>query len=621
MQQISYYFLKRMGSVQNNLFPEGRDQEAISREAIVNNQKRRSKSRSKVWEKVVWFTKKAKGAKDGKNGSESFCSSPEFVGVNGAANVDCLCGDNDKSKQKVRKARSVNYLKRRKVRQFGDEVSSVTVMEKANLQDCGTATGTFHDFQSERRISRQERDQTMNSNSLLNEMARGINSSPRKVKENVKRVLSLPIDDLSLNEGPGGDFLRVSPNQVRRSVSFSGTCSSWPRKKRSYLDNVSRKDLLSPPSKQKRFSKIKKRATFSGFDSCRVNLKTSFLSLCKEVKSTPHLPVAQVSQIRNQNGLAIGVIHFYKSPGVYQKEDLDVKQVMETRDTNLTDAELGATASLDVPQISLSSDQEKECDCDVCVPEKCDTRGIHNDSMLHSCHGNPACDSPSGNADNEDNVTGCFSFNIKSSDGQNSTISAFLLEVDCSSNCEAESPDFSVEDLTKEKTAQISCSSELNETGSIKSVHDSSLTSDVICPGSNILIKTSHVTESDCSSDEPMDIPEFYTKGSDLEPDESTLNLTHISPDNSSVEVTSSLLSSDNKISDRLRKTLHDVQKPVACSLPLVDEDSKAGVTLDSTGISSETQISQEGRKNLWQTKPVVNGIQFKKNSEVTKFQ
>lgn len=218
-----------MASTQNNIFREGQDQHAITSETSVNK-KRASKSRSKVWEKVVWFTSKAKGGKDNKANSETFASSSE-----GRKNVYCLCVENNghhKTNPKVRKVRSFNYLKRRKVRQFGDQLNSVAVVEEASVQDCGTATGTFHDFQSERRISRHERLATTSNNNLVSEMARGVNLPQCEVKENVKSVLSLPLHDLSLHEGCAGLCTSPSFPTVRRSVSFSGPAyNSWPRRK------------------------------------------------------------------------------------------------------------------------------------------------------------------------------------------------------------------------------------------------------------------------------------------------------------------------------------------------------------------------------------------------------
>lgn len=624
-----------MGSVHKQYFRDGQEKQDISSEANAS-EKRRSKSRSRVWEKVIWFTRKAKGGKDSKNSSDSFSTSPDLGNRESTANVDWLC---ENTKQKVRKARSFNYLKRRKVRQFGDELSSVAVVEEANLQDCGTATGTFHDFQSERRISRPERERATSSNSLLSEMARGMNPSQLEVKENVKSVLSLPINDLSLNEGC--DRLCTSPTcrQVRRSVSFSGsTYNSWPRKKRTYLDNTSRIDLLSPPSKQKRLSRIKKRATFSGFDSSRINLRTSYLSLCKEVRSAPHLPVAQVSQIKNQNGLTIGAIHFYKSPAIYQKNDTSLKHLQEARCAKLRDDEPGACASLLVPPICLPSDEEKEDaifpllpkECDTftyeipnCVPTKPETDDICNGHSVeeHSCHSNSTCDATSCNVDVDDDASSFFSFNIKSSDKQNPTISAFLLEGECSSSCIAASPDTSDEDLAKEKTSLLPCSSELKETKSKNSSNEGSLSSGLSCPDleSNILHKNELVNQSSCASGKPVDIPEFYTKMPDFQLDETTLDSKDISQDNSSIEIASKVTFHDHdKINDSFNNTSCDAQKSTSCSPQSDDKGRKVDPTLDSHGVYNEAQTLQRRRENPWQGKPTVNGPQFKKNTEVT---
>lgn len=614
-----------MASIQNNLFRENQEQQTISGDTNVN-EKRRSKSRSRVWEKVIWFTKKAKGGKDSKNSSESYTRSAEFSNSNITADADCLRVDN-KTKQKVRKSRSFKYLKRRKFRQFGDEMSAVAVEEEANLRDCGTATGTFHDFESERRVSRHERENTPRN--LLSEMARGMNPSQQKVKD-VKSVLSLPLDGLSLNEVPSCDTFP----RVRRSVSFSGAAyNSWPRKKRTCLDNVSRDDLLSPPSKQKRVCRIKKRATFSGFDSSRVNLKASFLSLYKEVKSTPHLPLTQGSHIRNQNGLAIGVIHFYKSPAIYQEEEASIKCFQHIK---IKDAELDTGSSLHIPLIRLPSDDEKEEPMSPLLPEeshdiaihmpdatgKCDANGICNEcNMLQECssHSNLTDAVASGSIDVDDTVNACLSFNIKSSDGQNSTISAFLLEGECSNSCIAASPDSSDENLAKPKEVLLSCSSELKEAENVNCSNESKLASESSCPvlGSKVVDKDELVRRNS-GSDQPMDIPEHYTKECDVQTDKQILELSDIPEVGSSIAMATQA-TSDDKLNKSSNETLCDTEKPFPCLPMSADESRKVDGTLHSYGAGFERQSLQTRRENPWQRKPTVNGPQFKKHMEVTK--
>ena len=149
-----------MASFQNNPVRGSQEQPpSISGEANVGK-KRTSKSRSKVWEKVIWFTGKAKGDKDNKAGSETLATSSDLRKNNIGADVYCLCVENNgyhnKTSKKLRKVRSFNYLKRRKVRQFGDQLVSAAVVEEVNTDECDTATGTFHDFESDRRISRHE---------------------------------------------------------------------------------------------------------------------------------------------------------------------------------------------------------------------------------------------------------------------------------------------------------------------------------------------------------------------------------------------------------------------------------------------------------------------------------
>ena len=225
-----------MASFQNNPVRGSREQPpSISGEANVGK-KRTSKSRSKVWEKVIWFTGKAKGDKDNKAGSETLATSSDLRKNNIGADVYCLCVENNgyhnKTSKKLRKVRSFNYLKRRKVRQFGDQLGSAAVVEEVNTDECDTATGTFHDFESDRRISRHERPASLHSNNISSEMPPG-NNLPQLENENLKSALALRGNDLLLHGGCV-DNIRKSPSfhRVRRAVSFTGPAyNSWPRTK------------------------------------------------------------------------------------------------------------------------------------------------------------------------------------------------------------------------------------------------------------------------------------------------------------------------------------------------------------------------------------------------------
>lgn len=225
-----------MASIQSNPVQGSQEQpQSISSEANVGK-KRTSKSRSKVWEKVIWFTGKAKRDKDNKACSETLASSSDLRKNNIGANVYCLCGENNgyhnKTSKKLRKVRSFNYLKRRKVRQFGDQLGSAAIVEGGNADEFDTATGTFYDFESDRRISRHERPANLHSNNTSSEMRRG-NNLPRLENEDLRSVLTLRGNDLLLDEGCVGN-IRKSPSfhRVRRSVSFTGPgYNSWPRTK------------------------------------------------------------------------------------------------------------------------------------------------------------------------------------------------------------------------------------------------------------------------------------------------------------------------------------------------------------------------------------------------------
>ena len=608
---------------ENNLFREIQEQPTSS-----GSEKR--SSRSRVWEKVVWFTRKAKGAKDSKN------SSPEVQKNNNNTRVnysDCKTiepvGKSD-CKQKVRKTRSFKYLKRRKVRQFGDDLCSVAVEEDVNLQDCGTATGTFHDFNSERRISRHER--TTSHNGLLSEIARGMNSSQQKVKENVKSVLSLPLDDLSLNEGPVSDSLSPSFPRVRRSVSFSGPAyNSWPRKKRTYLR--SSVELMSPPVKQKCVSAIRKRASFNGFDSSKINVKNSYLSLIKGVKSTPHL--SQGGQIRNQNGLTIGAIHFYKSPAIFQKDDTTLKLFQRRTQPKQTDGKAvtgvhcltcGLTGEKDGEASTLLSRESDKITCR--IPE---TTEKHNTNVHSNCSlsNEDNCESSKEQIDRANvssSCMNCISFHVKNREVQNATISVFLLEGECSSSCITTSPvDSSDEELVKEKPLLSSSAPE-----DMTSVHS---TEENILIGDSSMTYTVLESEGACEgglrrrtsngSVEAMDIPECYDKAPDFQGNESAVGSSGSYQESSHSTNVSKVVSTDGEIDGAIfGATQCNTQRTVAlssCSLPSVDDSEVSRVDMTHTNLcsSGNLQTSLTGNEMIWQRKPIVNGTQFKKHTEV----
>ena len=587
-------------------------------------------SRSRVWEKVVWFTRKAKGAKDSKNS----CTEVQKSNINARVN----CGDCEKlgigksdSKQKVRKTRSFKYLKRRKVRQFKDDLCSAAVEEHVNLRNCGTATGTFHDFQSERRISRHERT---SNNSLLNEIARGMNSSHQKVKENVKSVLSLPLDDLSLNERSVSDSLSPSFPRVRRSVSFSGPAyNSWPRKKRTYLK--SSVELLSPPIKQKCVPGIRKRATFNGFDSSKINVKKSHLSMFKEVKSSPELP--QEGQIRNQNGLTIGAIHFYKSPAIYQNDDTTLKRLKSRMQPKQTDLESaagvhwlthGPVGESDGEISALLSRESDKISYGIPETTEKDEADIHSNCSLpneHNCKSNLTCKEQRDRVNVSSSCSNnCISFHVKNSDVQNSTISAFLLEGECSSSCITTSPvDSSDEDLVKEKPL-LSTSAPKDMT-SVHSTDENILLIDSHNTHAVLKSKTNFepVRRNSSGSFEAVDILECYDKAPDFQSNEKAFDSSDNYLENSPSANVSEVVSTDDKIvTANFSAAQCNTQRtttPSSCSLPSLDDSevSTFNVTCTIPCTYGSLQTLQTGNEMIWQRKPVVDGAQFKKHTEV----
>ena len=597
--------------------------------------KRPSKSRSRVWEKVVWFTRKAKGGKDSKSAG---ASAAELLKSSTNSNLDLVRDPRElevektSSKHKIRKNRSIKYLKRRKERQFGDDLSPEVVEKKVTVQECGTATGTFHDFNCERRMSRLHR--TSSNNSLLNEIAKEMNRSPLKAKENVKSVLSLPLHDLSLNEGRIPDNI-TAPTfpPVRRSVSFSGPAyNSWPRKKRSHLENSSNAHLLSPPLKQKRVTSIKKRASFSGFDSSRVQQNSS-LPQYRGVRSTPHLThLEHGGHIRNQNGLTIGAIHFYKSPVLYQ-EEAALKILQPKMQEKLT-CDNSFSKCTSPCSLTVKSDLENDRAITVSltrgsdiITQHHDTAAIPNHEMLRKnedenklVHDELISSTQVANCSNN-----FLSFAVRSSESQNSTISAFLLEGECSSTCMTSSPvDSSDEDSEKEKLSLPSDSSEymtqvdsVNEDVDAVKYNYGDFTSEDGIVHENVF--------ASIDNNKARDNQDHHARVHKLEAVRQHSVSSIINGDSSFPAVVSDVKSIDTRTENEICATAHcDAQKGTALAsqkLSLMDEIRRGEVRTSSPGHYGHGQSLWSGNQMIWQRKPTVDGTQFKKHSEVTPFE
>ena len=595
-----------MASAQNDHFSEDDGSLTISRETI-RGEKRRSKCRSRVWEKVIWFTKKAKGGKDNKNGSDTSFNSPDV------GNSECSV-DNEKAKTKVLNSMSLRYLKRKKVRRFTNELSSGGDKEEVNILECGTATGTFHDFQSERRISRLELIRgTSNNNSLFSEMAKEMNPTHQRSKGNVKSVLSLPLNDLSFDRSQD-DHLCISPpfHKVRRCFSFSGPCENT-QKKRSYNDDISSYDLSLPPSKEKCLSKIRKRATFSGFDSCRIHLR-SHSTPRKIVQSTPHLPSTQVSQIKNQNGLTIGAIHFYKCSAAYQNKHSSKKWSQEIVSFSNGGGPEHSTEVNSVVPVDhfLAKSEEKRVpiavretdgfcrDALTCLPGQCKLNVVPDD--INSC-----------DIDAEKDVNSSCT---KRSCGQNSTISAFLLKGEFSSSCIAASPDSSEENLAKDKTIIVSCQTERK---GLKSSRDGNFSSGISCTNlaSNIDYKLELNNQVDFSSCcKPKDFTGSVPKLVEFKADHSSSgSMQNVLSNKSSTQIPCDGELSHHNIKNRV--TSHT---EVGAKNPMQSPDKirKDNVAHEFAKELSELQTLPQAKGIPWSLKPAVDGVQFKKKAGVS---
>ncbi|XP_028398029.1 uncharacterized protein LOC114521707 [Dendronephthya gigantea] len=285
--------------------------------------KESNKSKSRVWKRVMWFTRRGKSAKN----DICHCRTNEVLNPSIADRHSNSWSFTRRASRKFRassrrrqcKAESSkkSHEKQDEARAFCDssQPSTCTGSACSSNPNSPTATGSFCDFGSGNAGGRGSKHHK--NSSVLTEIAREINPP---IKNNVLPpcdYVQHPPKQLSKSVSLVNYISCRSPTfgHVRRSKSFPGSQSCISPSKRRFI-NIANKTFssFSPPLKQKCYG-LQHTATFCG------KMNAEFPKPCmKKSKSlnTTELTrlekTTSLGEIRDQSGSVVGIVHFYKSP-------------------------------------------------------------------------------------------------------------------------------------------------------------------------------------------------------------------------------------------------------------------------------------------------------------------
>lgn len=314
-------------------FPEERNEcEGLQRcECHRKIMKEANKSKSRVWKKVTWFTKKTKGGKLDSCQCEELENNfqRDLVGI-GEAHSNSWSFTRTASR-KFRLSSRERQCKSDNTRElFLGQGKNVLGCGKARSRACGsgsygavnpgspTATGNFCDFESNGCVNSKVARKTKKA-SFLTEIARELNPPAGQPLKDVNYELSHHLSKSRSSSSLSYTCVRKSPvsvHSVRRCKSFSGLFDhSFAQKRRNTQPQRKMLASLSPPLKQKCFG-LRRTTTFRG------KLHTELLNVhiqkskSDETADFGKLEKGSLSlgEIRDQDGSIIGIVHFYKSP-------------------------------------------------------------------------------------------------------------------------------------------------------------------------------------------------------------------------------------------------------------------------------------------------------------------
>ena len=287
-----------------------------------------SKSKSRVWKKVIWFARRNKSAKN------DICQCHTDEGIHSSVedrhsnswSFTRSASRKFRISSWERQCKSESSKKSFQVRGKQDEPctsheSSLPSTRTGSVCSSGanspTATGSFCDFGATSHAGGRSSKRHKNT-FVLTEIAREINP-PVKNDSLPSSDIHPPPKRLSKSSSSVSHLSRrcMSPTSgnVRRSKSFPGSQSCISPSKRRFISTPNTPfGSFSPPLKQKCYG-LRRTATFAG------RLNTEFPKMCiKKSKSVNTAELTRLEkstslgEIRDQSGSIVGVVHFYKSP-------------------------------------------------------------------------------------------------------------------------------------------------------------------------------------------------------------------------------------------------------------------------------------------------------------------
>ena len=291
------------------------------------------KPKSRVWKKVMWFTRRSRSVKN----DICQCRSDEELRFNSNLEVERHSNSWSFTRSASRKFRISSRKRKCKSDSFKKtcitpnvrQIEVCTANESSSLStrtdsvcssgaNSPTATGSFCDFGASTSHAGWRGSKRHKNAFVLTEIAREINP-PLKNENTFMSNIHPPLKKLSKSSSSVSHISRrfTSPmlGNVRRSKSFPGSQSSLSPSKRRFMNTANKTFAsFSPPLKQKCYG-LRRTATFSG--KLNAELPKTCMKKSKSINNADLVKLDKTSslgEIRDQSGSIIGIVHFYKSP-------------------------------------------------------------------------------------------------------------------------------------------------------------------------------------------------------------------------------------------------------------------------------------------------------------------
>ena len=348
--------------------------------------KESSKSKSRVWKKVMWFTRRSKNAKNDicqcrtdevLNSSVEETHSNSWSFTRSASRKFRISSRKRQCKSdSFKKSCIVPSVKQIEVCTADENLFPSTRTDSvcSSGTSSPTATGSFCDFGATTSHAGWRGSRRHKNAFVLTEIAREINP-PVKNDDILLNNMHPPLKKLSKSSSTVSHISRrfTSPvlGNVRRSKSFPGSQSCLSPSKRRFI-NTTNKTIasFSPPLKQKCYG-LRRTVTFSG----RLNTEfpKTYMKKSKSINNADMMKLDRTSslgEIRDQSGSIVGIVHFYKSPNTIaprrvscNKDTTFVEEELESKTVDPSSNLISARVALNQTLSGSQKDASLETNC------------------------------------------------------------------------------------------------------------------------------------------------------------------------------------------------------------------------------------------------------------------